>query len=353
MAGVLLTPVVVRDIAQIVADHHAALAAVLLGKDAVAPHDWALAVQLGIVDPAAAAPGVVAALHAYGAAVAHLGQAAAQKRYGTTVANLLEAVRRDPVPMTEQEHRSAEWASAHAASLLVGLGNKAGATLGSDLIEADAELDARLRGTVRDVIAARFGDEDAAARMRARGIERGLDDDFFDGAFRETTKQIASDIGHATGDWARDLGRIAHTEGHTAAERGMAGRWQAQTDEDALRLAREAEAAGRVPPPPRGVLVFKLPRPGACSHCIDLHLDGGVPRIYRLADAEGNGTNAGRKAADWRFVVGSVHPWCGCSLSRVPSVIAADMPRGWAPGHAAPSVIGAGGRVGGSAEVAS
>ena len=54
MAGVLLTPVVVRDIAQIVADHHAALAAVLLGKDAVAPHDWALAVQLGIVDPAAA-----------------------------------------------------------------------------------------------------------------------------------------------------------------------------------------------------------------------------------------------------------------------------------------------------------
>jgi hypothetical protein len=123
----------------------------------------------------------------------------------------------------------------------------------------------------------------------------------------------------------------------------MAGRWRAQADADAAKAAKEAAAAGRPPPAPGQVIVFKLPRSGACGHCLDLHLTGGVPRLYTLAHAEANGTNAGRRADDWRFVVGSVHPHCGCSLVRAPGVFT--MPKGWTSGQPAPTVIGPGGRL--------
>lgn len=60
--------------------------------------------------------------------------------------------------------------------------------------------------------------------------------------------------------------------------------------------------------------VYKIPRPGACRHCIRLHLtDGGKPRKYKLKDVRGN-SNRGQKAFAWKFTIGPVHPHCRCAL---------------------------------------
>ena len=329
----LITPEVAQAIAKIVREHHAAVAAALFGEAAVTNDAWQLATDLGLVDPLASTPELIAQLHTFGALIAHIEHAQHDERYGTTLPQFMAAVADNPVPKTEVERQAATWASQRAAQRVVGLGNKVGAELGSDLIEADRALDVRLRSTMRDVVAARFGDTDAAARMRDRGAEQGLDAAFYDHEFRSTTRRMVSDLGHATGDWSRDLQRIMTTEGHDAVQNGVAEAWKAQELE-------EAEAQGRAP---RRRVVFKLPRPDACRHCIRLHLDGGVPRLFHLDDVEANGTNVGRKTAQWLVVIGTTHPWCGCPLLRVPDAV--KLPHSWHSGMAAPSAVGPGGRL--------
>ena len=51
------------------------------------------------------------------------------------------------------------------------------------------------------------------------------------------------------------------------------------------------------------------------------YLDGGLgsaPKVFRLDELKANGTNVGRKAAEYQPVVGPLHPWCRCTLERVP-----------------------------------
>ncbi|MAD95973.1 MAG: hypothetical protein CMB99_01465 [Flavobacteriaceae bacterium] len=328
-----VTPDVARDIAEIVRQHHAAVAAVLLGPDAVSAADWDLAMGLGLVDPHAPPTGVMADMHMYGALLAHLQASEAQSRYGSTLSEFKSEVARHPVPMTEVEYQAAKWSAHNAGQYIVGLGNKKGATVGSSLIEADRDLDRRMREMMQDVIAARFGDEDAAERMRERGADAGLGPEFFDDSFRSTIKGMVSDIGHASNDWARDIQRIAHTESHTAISHGIKEHWKGEEEKQAHVTSK----------PPRRVIAYKLPRPDACKHCVRLHLDGDVPRLYFLDDLDGNGTNVGLRAAEWNAVIGSTHPWCGCSLLRVPALLT--MPAGWSSGQSAPSLIGAGGRL--------
>lgn len=60
--------------------------------------------------------------------------------------------------------------------------------------------------------------------------------------------------------------------------------------------------------------VYKVPRGGACKHCVRIHLNrDGTPRKYRLKDVRGN-SNVGLPAAMWRFTIGSTHPYCYCVL---------------------------------------
>ena len=329
----LITPAALAEIARIIREHHTGIAAALFGKDGVSAEDWKLAVAMGLVDPDADPKGIAGGLYTFGAVLAHLDQAAASTRYGTTLEEFTDYIREHPVPQTELEHRAAQYAAHRGAQAIVGLGNKVGATVGSALIEADTQLDAQMRGTIRDVISARFGDEDAARRVKEQGIAAGLPDEFFESQFRSTIKRVVSDIGHATGDWARDIQRIAQTETHTAVQEGMKESWEEQEEQAAAAAARS----------PDRLKAYKLPRPGACPHCIRLHLDGDHPRVFYLDELAGNGTNVGRRAADWRAVIGSTHPWCSCAIARVPSVLS--MPQGWQSGEAAPTVIGPGGRL--------
>jgi hypothetical protein len=180
-----------------------------------------------------------------------------------SVTELVDAVQK--VRLTADERASVDWARHHAGELCRGLGNVVTADMRTVAIEADKAL----RGQyVADI---------------AEGVEAGL-------TKRDAWRKIASALGHKTGDWARDMRRVAATEKQAAVEEGVA---------DGIQKRAGAEAR-----------VAKVPEPGACADCRRLFLDGGKPRIFSLAELRANGTNVGVKRANWKPVLGTVHPWC-------------------------------------------
>jgi very-short-patch-repair endonuclease len=111
---------------------------------------------------------------------------------------------------------------------------------------------------------------------------------------RETLSNIVSNIGHQTGDWAKDLGRIVDTEMNNIFQKG--------------RMMEIIKAS-----PGQDPLVYKDVYPGACRHCIALYLTGGLgsaPRVFKLSELIANGSNVGRKVKDWRPTVEGLHPFC-------------------------------------------
>lgn len=328
--AVVLTPKVAQDIQKIIRDHHAAIAGALFGKDSVDDDDWDLAVKLGLTTKDAAG-NVVLDLHQFGAVLAHVDQSD-HSRYGQTWADFIEEVERNPQPMTEIEVHSANHAAKRAARHVVGLGNRMHPKLTGVLIGYDDDLEREMRSTMRDVIAARFGDEEAAERMAERAGKKGLGREFVKGQFRATVGRMKSDLGHLTDDWARDMQRIAQTEFHVAVQEGMKESWRTEAEAQAAESGEDIER----------IRVYKLPRPDACKHCKRLHLDqAGNPRIFYLDHLEGNGNNVGRKADEWQAVVGSVHPWCACQLVKLPRTLS--LPAEWRSGQSVPSVLGPGG----------
>lgn len=118
---------------------------------------------------------------------------------------------------------------------------------------------------------------------------------------RDSIKSIISEIGNKTGDWQRDLGRIADTEMNTVFQEGIS-----------VSILREYGEEAKV---------YKDVYPGACRHCIRLYLTGGIgskPRVFKLSELISNGTNIGRKVNEWKPTVGSTHPWCRCLLRHLP-----------------------------------
>lgn len=114
---------------------------------------------------------------------------------------------------------------------------------------------------------------------------------------RDSVQSIVSEIGHLTGDWERNLGRIAETEMQNAYEYG--------------KLVSYNEKYGDE------VLYYKEVYPGACQHCIKLYLTDGVgsePILFTYDEMLVNGSNIGRKVQDWKAVIGTVHPHCRCDL---------------------------------------
>ena len=183
-------------------------------------------------------------------------------------------IRENPIPLSAAEKRAVEFAQYESAQLIHGLGNKISTQTGKLMIDADTKLENELKGIVRDVTAQKI-------------------------ARRETNKQLKSELGWATKDWARDWDRIAITESHAAHQKGVADHYSDRYGPD--------------------VRVAKVPTPDACEHCKRLHLGpDDQPRIFKLSSLEANGTNYGRKANAWQAVVGPVHPHCQCQLVRIP-----------------------------------
>ena len=117
---------------------------------------------------------------------------------------------------------------------------------------------------------------------------------------RDAASSVAREIGIKTGDWTRDLGRIAETEMQNAFEMGKAETMLKDTDPDEK-------------------VFYKEVYPGACRHCIRLYCSQGIgsePLMYSYNELLENGTNIGRRADDWKAVLGAAHPYCRCDLRK-------------------------------------
>lgn len=119
---------------------------------------------------------------------------------------------------------------------------------------------------------------------------------------KKSLREISNTISRKVGDWSRDFDRIIQYASHTATEHGKAAVLEDTWGVD--------------------VLVYKKVFEKACKHCVRLYLTAGpgsVPKIFKLNELRANGTNIGRKVDDWKPVLDATHPYCRCSLHRLPS----------------------------------
>lgn len=97
-------------------------------------------------------------------------------------------------------------------------------------------------------------------------------------------------------DFSSDWTRTAKTEMHNAKEDGAGTALFAYPDGDNTR-------------------VWKRCQPTACVRCRAAYQNpDGTPRIFTIGELRQNGTNAGRKPAEWLPVIGCMHPFCQCTL---------------------------------------
>lgn len=180
------------------------------------------------------------------------------------------------IPLNEKEKASIEALKRQSYKDIKGLGNKIKGDLQTVIIEADQKQRQQFEKLIQN----------AALKT----IEN-----------RKSVRDMVSMLGTKTEDWTRDFGRIADFIMHNAYDEG--------------RAASIERAYGK------DEKVYKIPYPGACEHCIRLYLTVGIgsePKIFKLSDLVANGTNIGIKAKDWKPVLGATHPWCRCTLDRLP-----------------------------------
>jgi hypothetical protein len=256
----LLTDAQIHEIREIIRDRHTAFIVNTIGPEAVAPEILKKLKAKGMVNIKISS---VEESYLYGQVLSMLED---PKVSNMSYQEFKQHVRKNPVPLSDLEKRAIDIAKHQAGQFAVGLGNRVETATGNLLIEADSQLRARMREEIRTATAENI-------------------------AKRETVKQLKSDLGWATKDWARDWDRIAITEKNTAMQRGSADQIAKEYGEDAL--------------------VFKRPMPSACKHCKEHYLGpDGHPRIFKLSTLESFGTNVGKKAADWGPTIGSLHPFC-------------------------------------------
>lgn len=116
---------------------------------------------------------------------------------------------------------------------------------------------------------------------------------------RSTVQQLASNLMHKTKDWARDFERIADYTMHEAFSQGKIQR---------IRKTRGDNAD-----------IYMEVLSDACPDCRKLYLNGdGTPKVFKLWQLLNNGSNIGRKKAEWKAVVPPLHPWCRCETFEKP-----------------------------------
>lgn len=283
------TPQQVRELRQLIEDYHSAFIAGTVGPDTLAPGEVQRLIDAGILpsdiaytfQPGAKelppkAMNAIEEAYRYGHVLASSRNLDEKRlRHGMTYEEFSKewAPR---VPLSEEEKHALEWLKTSAATHIRGLGNQIADDFSTLAIEADAELRRKYMGVVREELES--------------NVQR-----------RDAWRKLASDLGHRTGDWARDFARIAATEKQKAMQEGITvGLIKRHGDPDEIYVAKQ-------------------PNPGACPDCLRLHTEaGGKLRIFKLSELIANGTNVGKKRRAWSATVGPVHPYCGCELIHVP-----------------------------------
>jgi len=125
-------------------------------------------------------------------------------------------------------------------------------------------------------------------------------------ADNKTRYQVVQQLREFTEDWDRDWHRVAHTEMWNSK---IMGEVSSIMDGESKFSNKKGET-----------LVYKRPAPNACAHCKKLYLesDGVTPKTFKLSELMTNGTNYGRKTADWKPTVGVLHPNCMCTFNIMP-----------------------------------
>ena len=152
-------------------------------------------------------------------------------------------------------------------------------------------LNGKIFSDVNNVLTTQFAQQQFLAKQTKKGIEE-----------RKSIRAIANEISLKTGDWSRNFDRIIVTASQSAFEQGRASEIERRSiDSDPL--------------------VYKEVRQGACSWCIKLYLTNGFgsePKIFTLSQLRANGSNIGRKQADWLPTIAPIHPFCRCVIRSKP-----------------------------------
>lgn len=206
----------------------------------------------------------------YGRLVAKL-PVAAQMNY-TEFKRYLE---KNPIELSKREKVAYETAVDRAGQYCVGLGTRMSGEATNEAIQLSDKLAKEFLQGIKDEV--------------SYSIVR-----------RDNLNQLTTHLRQMSEDWARDWRRIASTETQFAHEQG--------------KLEATIENHGE------GALMAKVPEPTACVDCKRLYLDeNGLPIIRPASWWHAQGvSNAGLKRNDWKPVLGAVHPWCQCRLTRVP-----------------------------------
>jgi len=179
------------------------------------------------------------------------------------------------LPLTESEKITLNHIKMRMYGDVTGLGHRIGNDLKNIVIENSKKQQAQYEKILNETIAS--------------GVQES-----------KTAREIASDLGHKTQDWAKDFDRIADYVLHEAFDTGKA-----------ISLLNKYKKEGET------AYCYKEVYAGACEHCIEAYLTDGIgskPKIFKVSTLIANGTNIGVKAADYKPVIGAMHPWCRCEL---------------------------------------
>jgi hypothetical protein len=180
------------------------------------------------------------------------------------------------IPLTSSEKEALEYVKHQLYSDIKGLGNR----VSKDFSQVAIEIDQKQRANYENII----------KHETIKAIEQ-----------RKSIKELSSELGHKTGDWARDFDRIADYNMHSAYQHGIASQLLKQYGDD--------------------VKVYYGVYDQACNHCQKIYLTDGIesePKIFKLTDVIKNGSNIGRKVKDWLPSINPIHPWCRCTLHNFP-----------------------------------
>lgn len=113
---------------------------------------------------------------------------------------------------------------------------------------------------------------------------------------RKALASIAKDLAATTPIMLGNASRVVETETNNAFQDGRA-----------REILKAATALGQTDP-----LVYKKPYMDACDECKKAYLedDGKTPRLFRMSELVGNGSNIGKSHADRQPVLESFHPHC-------------------------------------------
>ena len=264
-----LTPDQILEIQDIIELHHNAFIANTIGHDALPDEVIDELRDKGLLNKES--KDLIKKIYEYGQVLGKLNSPqVSQMSYN----RFEDYIQKNSQPLTQMQQRAVRMAQVNAGQYCMGLGNVIEKDTGRTLIEADQRF--------------RIAYEDKIKNLTALNAAR-----------RESIEKLRSDLGWSTGDWARDMKRIAVTEIMYSTQQGQADYLRKKYGED--------------------VYVARIPNPGACKHCIRLHIGpDGQPRIFKLSTLEEHGSNVGRKQNDWQAVVGPVHPNCVCNMISVP-----------------------------------